>query len=210
MATQVEIIDLTSPKPVVQDILDSESDLVEAPAAQPSAAQEPRKKKTRRSKRASLNPSTSTPGSRDSRASSRAGDAETPSTEPRAKRKRRDESPPEESGAQPMSRRVRREMERENAKEQKRDDRELDEGELFIIDLTPMPIPSLVVSATNAADSTAETTAKLLVPAHVTVLGSTPVEIIKPLDESEKDEDFINYLDYDDSKVSIACSDAMW
>ncbi|KJA24656.1 hypothetical protein HYPSUDRAFT_482111 [Hypholoma sublateritium FD-334 SS-4] len=204
MTTQAEIIDLTSPKPAVHEILDSESELVEAPAAQPPASDEPRKKKTRRSKRASLNPSASTPVSRDSRASSRAGDAEPPNTEPRAKRKRQDESPSEatqENVAQPQSRRVRREMEREKAKEQKAEDGELDEGELFIIDLTPMPIPSLVASAVNAADATAEEiTAKLLVPAHVTVLGSTPVEIIKPLDESEKDEDFINYLDYDDSK----------
>ena len=210
MATQVEIIDLTSPKPVVHEIPDSGPDLAEAPAAQPSAAQESRKKKTRRSKRSSLNPSASTPVSRNSRASSRAGDAEPPSPEPRAKRKRRDESPSEESRAQPSNRRARREMEREKAKEQKREDGELDEGELFVVDLTPMPIPSLVIAPTRAADATTgETTAKLLVPAHVTVLGSTPVEIIQPLAESEKDEDFINYLDYDDSKVSIACSGTM-
>jgi len=83
---------------------------------------------------------------------------------------------------------------------------EIEQGNqnLFFIDLAPVAVPSTLLPKTEKApEETPETAAKLLVPAHVTVLGSTPVEIIpQDLSDSE-DDDFIDYLDYEDSKVPI-------
>ncbi|PPQ63869.1 hypothetical protein CVT24_009495 [Panaeolus cyanescens] len=80
--------------------------------------------------------------------------------------------------------------------------------DLFYIDVTPTAIPTVLVDTTPAiaidVDESLDT--KLLVPAHVTVLGSTPVEIIEKItredgaEEGEEEEDYIDYLDYDDVK----------
>lgn len=90
--------------------------------------------------------------------------------------------------------------------------------DLFFVDLAPAPIPAMRlpiqvvnidvpsgIANANPIDDAIEDKPKLLVPAHVTVLGSTPVEIIQPLSDGEVDEDFIDYLDFDDTKVSVWC-----
>lgn len=84
-------------------------------------------------------------------------------------------------------------------------------GDLFFEDVTPAPLPPTIgnlppptygiaaSSSKNAEES------KLLLPTHVSVLGSTPVEILPPIEsEGESDTDYIKYLDYggDHQKVT--------
>ena len=81
-----------------------------------------------------------------------------------------------------------------------------DEQSSFFIDLNPVPVPSSSQHAVaNPKDAANDDVAKLLLPSHVQVFGSVPVEIIHaPKDE---DEDFIDYLDYDSNvrKVRLTC-----
>lgn len=75
----------------------------------------------------------------------------------------------------------------------------LDDSKLFFLDLEP-------VAVQNVAEKTAQTgeeggPSKLLLPSHVQVLGSVPVEILPPSSPDSEDEDYIDYLDYDDRKV---------
>lgn len=76
----------------------------------------------------------------------------------------------------------------------------------FFIDLNPTPLPPARQTATETLSEDKQTTEKLLVPSHVTVLGSTPVEIMAQHLPDEDDEDFIDYLDYEDTKVSLLWS----
>ncbi|KAF4619285.1 hypothetical protein D9613_005100 [Agrocybe pediades] len=78
-----------------------------------------------------------------------------------------------------------------------------DAGSMFFIDIAPAPIPSTQLAINEKkADEINGAPSKLLVPAHVTVLGSTPVEIIPPdLSSDSDDEDFIEYFEaYDHTK----------
>ena len=89
----------------------------------------------------------------------------------------------------------------------KRDSGEPDKSDsaadLFFVDLSPTTIPSIPVSqelipTTNGEN---EKVGKLLLPSHVTVFGNALVEIIpQPLSDSNDDE-FIKYLDYEDTRV---------
>jgi hypothetical protein len=89
----------------------------------------------------------------------------------------------------------------------KRDSGEPDKSDsaadLFFVDLSPAAIPSIPVpqesiSTTNGEN---EKVGKLLLPSHVTVFGDALVEIIsQPLSDSDDDE-FIKYLDYEDTRV---------
>lgn len=76
-------------------------------------------------------------------------------------------------------------------------------GDLFFMDLTPAPLPPAIgnippptfdVIAPPSKDADEQ---KLLLPAHVSVLGPTPVEILPPTESDEGDTDYIKYLDYD-------------
>ncbi|KAF9451703.1 hypothetical protein P691DRAFT_662602 [Macrolepiota fuliginosa MF-IS2] len=76
-------------------------------------------------------------------------------------------------------------------------------SDLFFEDVTPAPLPSAIgnlppptytITASSSKDADE---AKLLLPAHVSVLGSTPVEILPPTESDEEgDTDYIKYLDY--------------
>jgi protein AIR1/2 len=67
--------------------------------------------------------------------------------------------------------------------------------------LNPDTVPLTSQDGQNTASVANEE--KSLLPSHVTVLGSTPVEIVEfPLSVS-KEEDFIKYLDYEDTKVCL-------
>lgn len=73
---------------------------------------------------------------------------------------------------------------------------------LYIEDINPAPLPSNIVIPSppihnnqSLSDDNSEQT-KLLLPAHVSVLGSTPVEIL-PDESDEDDKDYIKYLDYE-------------
>lgn len=80
-----------------------------------------------------------------------------------------------------------------------------DEPELFIFDGTPTPI---VVEDVSPAPGPAESNGdgnKLLLPSHVAILrddGCIPAEVIPPPNLGSDDEEYIEYLDYEDRKVS--------
>lgn len=89
----------------------------------------------------------------------------------------------------------------------KRDSREPDKSDsaagLFFVDLSPTTIPSIPVSHGSIPTTNGENekVGKLLLPSHVTVFGDALVEIIsQPLSDSDDDE-FIKYLDYEDTRV---------
>lgn len=74
---------------------------------------------------------------------------------------------------------------------------------LFFEDVTPAPLPSTTTNLPQSvfdiqvSSSQNSEEAKLLLPAHVSILGSTPVEILPPEELAEEgDTDYIKYLDY--------------
>jgi protein AIR1/2 len=84
-------------------------------------------------------------------------------------------------------------------------------GDLFFEDITPGPLPSnignLPPPAFGITDLPSQNTddTKLLLPAHVSVLGSTPVEILPPTESDEEGEtDYIKYLDYDGDRRNVS------
>jgi protein AIR1/2 len=82
-----------------------------------------------------------------------------------------------------------------------------DQNDSFFIDLTAATIPPISQRTPPTSNQPNDPQNKLLVPSHVTVLGNTPTEIeivSSPLSDSG-DDDFINYLDYEDSKVRANC-----
>jgi protein AIR1/2 len=87
----------------------------------------------------------------------------------------------------------------------KRDSGELDKSDstdLFFVDLSPTAIPSIPIPQVSSTTTNCETenVDKLLLPSHVTVFGNTLVEIISQPSDSD-DEQFIKYLDYEDTRV---------
>lgn len=90
-------------------------------------------------------------------------------------------------------------------KRRRRKDRSRDrvpDDQLFFIDETPVPLPS---AARYTAAATVEETPGLglILPAHVSVFGESPAVILpaEPLDSDE--DDYIEYLDYDNRKVCL-------
>ena len=80
-----------------------------------------------------------------------------------------------------------------------------DEPELFILDSAPAPI---VVEDISPAPDPAESNEdgnELLLPSHVAILrddGRIPAEVVPPPNLGSDDEEYIEYLDYEDRKVS--------
>ena len=179
-----EIIDLTteSPVPLAIDALDS------------SANQSRDSRKLKRKKKSSNSKSSST-GAPEVPSSLSLSDSNERSAklDHSTKRKRISETP------EPRTKSNERHS-------HKRDDsgepNNSDSAGLFFVDLSPAIIPSVPVSneslsTTNAENKTVE---KLLLPPHVSVFGNTLVEIIsQPL--SDSDDEFIKYLDYEDTRV---------
>ncbi|KAJ6539306.1 hypothetical protein B0H19DRAFT_1269632 [Mycena capillaripes] len=99
-----------------------------------------------------------------------------------------------------------REREREpgyDRKRSRRRDRErerdppIPDDQLFFIDKTPVPLPS---AARHTAATTVEEPPGLILPAHVSVFGEIPT-VILPVETLDSDEDdYIEYLDYDNRK----------
>ncbi|KDQ64478.1 hypothetical protein JAAARDRAFT_64329 [Jaapia argillacea MUCL 33604] len=90
-------------------------------------------------------------------------------------------------------------------------DRE-DTSPLFFVDVEPAVIPGDVAVEGKSIQplvleteetSRSEPTGKILLPAHVSLYGEgvVPIEIIPSLDPASDDEDYIEYLDYDDRKA---------
>lgn len=76
---------------------------------------------------------------------------------------------------------------------------------LFCIDVNPaqLPITSLFVAPTIMDNQAGPS---LLLPAHVSVFGATPVEILPSPNANSDEEDYIDYLDFDDRKVSYSAA----
>lgn len=79
-----------------------------------------------------------------------------------------------------------------------------EQGDLFYIDLEPVPFsaaPQVSLTSTAALEKTTE----LLLPAHVSVFGEEPTELMVS-EDAISNEEFIEYLDFDDnSKVRVFC-----
>jgi len=73
----------------------------------------------------------------------------------------------------------------------------------FFIDLTPAAILPISRHTPPTSNQPNDSQNKLLVPSHVTVLGNTPTEIVSSPLSASGDDDFINYLDYEDTKVRV-------
>ncbi|KAJ4478058.1 hypothetical protein J3R30DRAFT_2853253 [Lentinula aciculospora] len=67
----------------------------------------------------------------------------------------------------------------------------IDDSKLFLVDLEPSD--ALRPTIFNTPQKSQSDEGKLLLPAHVSVLGSVPVEIIAPASE---EQDYVEYLDY--------------
>ncbi|KAF8195939.1 hypothetical protein K438DRAFT_1826769 [Mycena galopus ATCC 62051] len=101
-------------------------------------------------------------------------------------------------------RKRRRESFRERDSDRKRSRRErerdppIPDENLFFIDATPAELPAAARYATTT--TTVEELPALILPPHVSVFGETPAAILptEPLDSDE--EDYIEYLDYDNRK----------
>ncbi|PPQ73548.1 hypothetical protein CVT26_010358 [Gymnopilus dilepis] len=77
-----------------------------------------------------------------------------------------------------------------------------DTSRLFFIDTNPAPIASTHQIPTESTANEEKPRDKLLVPSHVTVLGSTPVEILPKDLPDDGDDDFIDYVDLEDMRPS--------
>lgn len=74
---------------------------------------------------------------------------------------------------------------------------------VFYIDTAPAPLPSTSqFHAASENSGPAEESPKLLLPSHVSVFGTDPVQILPPA-EPEIDGDHIEFLDFDERRVII-------
>lgn len=177
-----EIIDLTtsSPSPIPPEPLGHAS----RPVQDEPPSQETRRKRKRRLKKSTTS---STP-------------TVTSSSSHRNSPERQPGPPTRDSKRQRPNQSENEELETTNRIRGNTNSGEEDNSDLFFVDLTPAVIPAARQIHTETSTEKTDS-GRLLVPSHVTVLGSTPVQIIsQPLSDSE-DEDFIDYLDYDDNKV---------
>ncbi|KAK0491018.1 hypothetical protein IW261DRAFT_1435232 [Armillaria novae-zelandiae] len=81
-----------------------------------------------------------------------------------------------------------------------------DDSQLFFLDLEPVAVQNVAEKTAKADEQGGPS--KLLLPSHVQVLGSVPVETLPPYSPDSGDEDYIDYLDYDDRKGLIRYFDA--
>jgi hypothetical protein len=74
-----------------------------------------------------------------------------------------------------------------------------DPVDVFFIDVEPTLLPTAhILVPQSVSDGPGD---KLLLPAHVSVFGLAPVEILPASNMDLDDEDYIEYLDYDERKV---------
>ncbi|KAJ7700061.1 hypothetical protein B0H17DRAFT_1048404 [Mycena rosella] len=117
---------------------------------------------------------------RDARRSERARDPDS------GKRSRR------ESPSDPDRKHSRRKKHRER----ERASPQIPDEQLFFVDESPAPLPT---AALYAPAVPASETNELVLPAHVSVFGETPIDILAAAPDSDGD-DYIEYLDYDNRK----------
>ena len=74
-----------------------------------------------------------------------------------------------------------------------------DTADIFFVDVEPAPLPAVCpLVPPTIPDGPGD---KLLLPAHVSVFGLAPVQILPTPKVDLNDEDYIEYLDYDERKV---------
>lgn len=79
--------------------------------------------------------------------------------------------------------------------------------ELFFFDATPAPVVTEPTQTSNTQPESSKSAAdRLLLPSHVSILnagadGAVPVEIVPQLPVDSEEENYIEYLDYEDRKV---------
>jgi protein AIR1/2 len=78
---------------------------------------------------------------------------------------------------------------------------------LFFFDATPAPVVTESTQRSTAQPESSKSAAdRLLLPSHVSILsagadGAVPVEIVPQLPVDSEEENYIEYLDYEDRKV---------
>jgi protein AIR1/2 len=103
-----------------------------------------------------------------------------------------------ESGEHDPDRKSSRRKKDRERQRQREPDPPIPDEQLFFIDETPAPLPSAALH--TAAVPAIEKPTDLILPAHVSVFGETPMDLpVAALDSDE--EDYIEYLDYDNRKV---------
>ncbi|KAG6880041.1 hypothetical protein C0992_007358 [Termitomyces sp. T32_za158] len=81
--------------------------------------------------------------------------------------------------------------------------KDLMQEDLFFVDLEPVPFTA-ASQTPSTSTFTSEKATELLLPAHVSVFGEGPAELIAP-EDATPDEEFIEFLDFDDnSKVRVS------
>ena len=76
-----------------------------------------------------------------------------------------------------------------------------DDTSLYFIDVIPVPLPPPIIA--QAQPETQESQSDtLLLPAHVAVFGNDSIQIVPPTQKELGEEDYIEYLAYDDYKAS--------
>ncbi|KAJ6484983.1 hypothetical protein C8R47DRAFT_1016740 [Mycena vitilis] len=172
-----EVIDLTGDSPPPSKAAD--------PQREAKRARKRERRKKRNEVEAGGEPRESHEEERDSRHSDR-----------HSRRSRDDGKRHRESSRErdPDRKRARRERDRERERDP---EVVVPDKQLFFIDATPAALPS---AARYAATATLEESPGLILPAHVSVFGETPATILpaEPLDSDE--DDYIEYLEYDNRK----------
>ncbi|KAF7983908.1 hypothetical protein HWV62_18282 [Athelia sp. TMB] len=177
-----EIIDLTASTSDTPSDADEDVIEIENPQTTGSAKKDGKRRKRKRSKKGSLetgqvetvNPESSAAGG--ARASKGNGVQSGPS-------RNRSHSP----GSRRLSG-ARRRSRSPNAQD--------DFSSLFYVDVLPQPLPSSTAIAVE--DTSAPAEPKLLLPNHVSIIESESIEIIRPPTLDQDENDFIEYLDYND------------
>lgn len=177
-STPSEIIDLTEPTPPTTPRPETEQSTVPEPSRKPRR----KKKKGKDSERQSA-------------------DLEPPSR--RGQKRKSPDSPQDQAPVESRRRKKAAGEEREQEQGEIEEEPAPTEGDLFFVDVEPLAAaqdkPHVQPEPTYAPEPEQPADSKLFLPAHVTVFGSTPVEIIAPTTSLE--DDSIQFLDYDDAKV---------
>ena len=75
-----------------------------------------------------------------------------------------------------------------------------DDKSLYFIDVIPVPLPPPIAQAQPETQESQPDT--LLLPAHVAVFGNDSIQIVSPTKKELDEEDYIEYLAYDDYRAS--------
>jgi len=81
---------------------------------------------------------------------------------------------------------------------------DIDDDRLFFIDVSANGGASTNEEGRSIASPLApeDNDPTLFLPSHVTVMGNMPVEVVVPTSRELEDADFIQYLEYDETRVS--------